>query len=176
MTDRQANRRQEDTLTETRQRSDYSPAERAFSVILQRRLQELLEGRRNSLDLLRKYPDEPARLGVIATPGNVARDGLRLDVVENLTWAAINFVRSDGSGGPVAQSVARDGSVVESRFFPTKFPHVVIDRVDRYRADSGQPLETTWSLRRVQNQRAQTQINRVLDALSVGIDLISLVR
>ncbi len=180
MPDRRASRRQGDPLTETRRRSDYTPAERAFSVILQRRLQELLEGRRNSLELLRRYPSQPGRLGIIATPGDLARDGLRVDVVESLTWAAIDFVRSDGTGGPVTQSVARDGSVVESRIFSTRYPHVVIERVDRYRAsdgdDGGEPVETTWRLRRVQNQRAQTQINRVLDALGVGIDLVGLIR
>ncbi len=180
MPDRPDSRRAPDPLTEPRQRSDYTPAERAFSVTLQRRLQELLEGRCNGFELLRRYPSEPGRLGVIAVPRDVPRNVLRLEVAEALTWAVIDFVRSDGSGGPVAQSVDRLGRLVESRLFPTRYPHVVIERVDRYAAGDGaeasQPLDTTWSLRRVQNQRAQTQINRVLDALSVGINLVGFLR
>ena len=101
---RRAGRREPDPLTETRQRSDYTPAERAFSVTLQSRLQELLEGRCNSLDLFRRYHSEPGRLGVVAIPRGVSRDGLRLEVAEALTWAAIDFVRFDGTGGPAAQS------------------------------------------------------------------------
>ncbi len=180
MSDRSASRREPDPLTETRQRSDYTPAERAFSTTLQRRLQDLLEGRCNGLSLLRRYPAQPGRLGVIALPRDVPRDGLRIEVAEALTWAAIDFVRSEGIGGPIAQSVDPHGRVVESRLFSTRYPHVVIERVDRYApgdgAEGSQPLDITWSLRRVQNQRAQTQINRVLDAVSVGIDLVGLLR
>ncbi len=180
MSDRPASRRELDPLTESRPRSDYTPAERAFSVTLQRRIQDLLEGRCNGFELFRRYPSEPRRLGVLAIPREVPRDGLRLEVVEALTWAAIDFVRSDGTGGPVAQSVDRHGRLVESRLFSTRYPHVVIERVDRYAAGDGavgdQPLDITWSFRRVQNQRAQTQINRVLDAVSVGIDLVGLLR
>jgi hypothetical protein len=149
-------------------------------VILHRRLNELLEGRCNSLELLRRYPAEPGRLGVIPIPREMPRDGLRLGVVEALIWEAIDFVRSEGACGPIGQSLAHDGSLVETRLFPTKYPHVVIVRVDRYASgegtDGSQPLETTWSLRRVQNQRSQVRINRVLDAVSVCISIVSLVR
>ncbi len=178
--ERRANRREWDPLTESRRRSEYTAAERAFSMVLHKRLEELLEGRRNSLQLLRRYPAEPGRLGVIPIPRELPRDGLRLGVVEALIWEAIAFVRSDGSCGPVGQSVARDGSLVETRLFSTRYPHVVIERVDRYASSEGtdgsQPLETTWSLRRVQNQRAQVNVNRVLDAVSVCVSLVSLVR
>jgi hypothetical protein len=176
MPSRRATKSQADPLTETRQRSDYTPAEQEFSVHLRRRLEDLLEGRRNTLNMLRRYPAELGRLGIIPISKTVSRDGLRLEVVEALTWASIDFVRADGAGGPVAQSVARDGSIVESQIFPTKYPHVVIERVDRYGTDGAQPLDTTWSLRRVQNQRAQTQVNRALDALSVALDVVGLIR
>src|SRR5262249_12688736 len=43
-----------DPLTGVRRRADYNAAERRLSLFLQQRLLELLEGRRNRLDLLRK--------------------------------------------------------------------------------------------------------------------------
>jgi hypothetical protein len=178
MPSRQATKSKADPLTDTRRRSDYTPAEQQFSAHLQKRLQDLLEGRSNTLGLLRRYPSGNGldRLGIIPIPKTVSRAGLRLEVVEALTWAGIDSVRSDGTGGPVAQSVARDGSTVELQIFPTRYPHVVIERVDRYGTEDGQPLDTTWSLRRVQNQRAQTQVNRVLDVLGVTLAVVGLVR
>jgi hypothetical protein len=166
-----------DPLTGTRRRADYNDAERRLSLFLQQRLLELLEGRRNRLDLLRKYPREPQRLGVVGTPREFPRAELRLPVVERLTWDAVEFIRADQAvGGPVSQSLLPDGGVVEFQTFPTKYPHILIERTDRYLADDPEPVETTWGLRRVQNQRKQTQINRLLDAANLAIDLFRTIR
>lgn len=165
-----------DVLTGSRARADYNEAERHFSQVLQQRLQEVLQGKRDRLALMRRYPDDPDRLGVMATPPAVLRGELRLAAVEGMIWDTINFVRLKASGGPIAQKSDGDGSVVELRTFPTKFPHIVLERSDRYQGDAPEPVETTWTLQRLQNQRTQTQINRLLDAANLLFELVRVVR
>jgi hypothetical protein len=168
--------RRDDPLRQPRQRADYNAAEQQFSLILQQRLQALLEGKSNSLALLRRYPNQPDRLGVMVTPARVPRDQLRLTTVERIVWDALDFVRPDAVGGPVAQSLAPDGSIVEHQIFSTRYPHIVIERTDRYVDDGSDPVEITWCLQRVQNQRTQTQFNRLLDAANLAIDLLRAIR
>jgi hypothetical protein len=164
-----------DSLTGPRGRADYTPAEQSFSELLLRQLHEVLEGKRDRLPLLRKYPGEPDRIGVIATP-QANGDRPRPDIAEHLTWAAIDFVRSRALGGPISQRTADDGSILETQDFPTKFPHIVIERVDCYEAGNTQPTDITWSLRRLQNQRTQTRINRVLDVANLLIEVVKFTR
>ena len=168
-------RARRDSLTGSRARADYTPAEQRFSEVLQRSLHEVLEGKRDHLALLRKYPNEPGRIGVISTP-SVQGQRPRPEVAERLTWEAIDFVRSRALGGPVSQRSAPDGSILEAQDFPTKYPHIVIERVDCYEPDASEPSDTTWSLRRLQNQRTQTRINRVLDVANLAIELVRFVR
>jgi hypothetical protein len=165
-----------DPLSGPRKRIDYSAAERRFSTVIQERLREVLEGRCNRVALLRRYPQEPDRLGCLRLPADLPRGDLRLDVVEQLTWEAIRFLRSDGPGGPVSQTVERDGGVAEQQTFPTQFPHIIIRRTDRYRQDEVDPAEITWCVERVQNQREQTQINRFLDAANLAFELLRFFR
>jgi hypothetical protein len=169
-------KRSKDLLTGSRQRAAYNAAEREFSLLLQQRLQDVLQGKRDRLPLLRRYPQDRDRLGIMSTPHTLARGDLRLATVEGLVWDTINFVRLKASGGPIAQRVDDDGSIVESRTFPTKFPHMVLERSDRYRDDDDEPVETTWTLQRLQNQRTQTQINRLLDAANLVFELVRVVR
>lgn len=158
-----------------RVRATYNAAEQQFSVLLQQRLQRLLEGKDNCLEVLRRYPDDPHRLGVMVTPRCVAREQLRLAVVERLVWDTIAFVRPDATGGPVAQAVDPDGDVIERQLFSTRYPHIVLERVDRYHGDDPQPTDTTYALRRVQNQRSQTQFNRLLDAANLAFEILRVI-
>lgn len=172
-------RRSEDRghpLMAARRRANYTAAEQAFSLALQERLQALLEGKRDHLEVLRRYPQEPGRLGVMALPPGVVAADLRAAVVETLLADAIGFVCADAAGGPIAQQVGADGSLFELQTFTTKFPHIVIQRTDRYRAGELEPIETTWCLQRVQNQRRQTQVNRMLDAINLAFEVVRLVR
>jgi hypothetical protein len=169
-------KRSRDVLTGSRVRADYNEAERQFSQVLQQRLQEVLQGKRERLALLRRYPNDPDRLGVMATPSSIVRQDLRLPAVEGMIWDTINFVRLKASGGPIAQKTNDDGSVVELRTFPTKFPHIVLERSDCFEGDAPEPVETTWTLQRLQNQRTQTQINRLLDAANLLFELVRVVR
>ncbi len=168
-------RLEETALRGQRARVPYNGAEQQFSLLLQQRLQRLLEGKDNCLEVLRRYPGDPHRLGVMVTPPGVPRDQLRLSVVERLIWDTIAFVRPDATGGPVAQDVATNGDIIERQLFSTRYPHIVIERVDRYGADDPVATETTYALRRVQNQRSQTQINRLLDAANLAFELLRLI-
>lgn len=166
-------------LTSVRKRAEYTDAERRFSTVLQERLTELLAGKCDQVALLRKYPQQPDRLGCLRLPDGVSRAQLRLPVVERLTWEAIAFLGTDAAGGPVSQSIAGDGGVVEVQAFATKYPHVLICRTDRYARNVGvdaDPVEITWSVQRLQNQRRQTQINRLLDAANLAFELVRVFR
>jgi hypothetical protein len=172
----QAVTRRDDPLRSPRQRAAYNAAEQQFSLALQQQLQALLEGKSNSLALLRRYPNQPDRLGVMATSAGLPREQLRLSTVEAIIWDAIDFVRTDTVGGPVSQTPTPDGCVVELQIFSTRYPHIVIERTDRYVGDESEPVEITWCLRRVQNQRAQTQFNRLLDAANLAFELLRVIR
>jgi hypothetical protein len=176
MASKQAVARQGDPLRSPRRRAAYNEAEQQFSLILQQRLRGLLEGRSDSLALLRQYLNEPDRLGVMVTPARVPRDRLRLPTVEAIIWDALRFLRPDAVGGPVSQHLTPDGSVEEYQIFSTRYPHILIERTDRYVGDELDPTEITWCLRRVQNQRAQTQFNRLLDAANLAFELLRTIR
>src|SRR5262249_33277985 len=132
--------------------------------------------KRNRLELMRRYPSEPNRLGVPETPRGLPRHELRLTVVEALISRLIEEICADPVGGPIAQALAPDGGVVQSQTFYTWLPHIVIERTDGYPADAPDPVEITWCLKRIQNQRAETRFNRLLDAANLAVDLIGVLR
>lgn len=170
-TDRQARPGlRESRLMAVRQPTRYTDAEQRFSAILQKRLDELLRGERNGLILFRKYPREPGRLGVMATPGALDPRELRIEVVEGMIRDAMLFLHADPHGGPTSQHQV-NGHLIETQKFTTKFPHIVIERTDVYDAATEEPIHIHWSASRVQNQRAATQINRMLDAANLGLDV-----
>ncbi len=150
----------------------YNAAERRYSALLAKRLEQLLRGQRNSLLLLRKYPDDPGRLGVMATPEGLDRSALRFPVVEKMSMDTIVFLTDRSPGGPIAQHSADGGGLVESRKYPTKYPHIVIERIDTYLPGAEAPESIQWCARRMQNQRTSTQINRMLDAANLGIEVV----
>ena len=148
-------------------------AEQRFSAALQKRLDELLRGERNTLMLLRKYPHEPKRIGVMAAP-SVDPTKLRVRVVERMIRDALLFLHADAHGGPCSQTPDGHGGLVEIRKYTTKFPHIVIERIDVFDAETGDTRHIQWCAMRLQNQRAATRINRILDATNLGIDVVKL--
>jgi len=160
----------ESRLMAVREPTHYTDAEQRFSAILQKRLDELLRGERNGLILFRKYPREPGRLGVMATPSELNPRELRVAVVEAMIRDAMLFLHADPHGGPTSQHRV-DGQLIETQKFTTKFPHIVIERTDVYDAATEDPIHIHWRASRVQNQRAATQINRMLDAANLGLDV-----
>jgi hypothetical protein len=151
----------------------YNASEQAFSKVAQTRLEELLRGELNALPLLRRYHREPRRLGVARAPRDIDRRALRLAVVERILTDLLQFLHAGtgAAGGPIAQS--RDhGQLLERQTFTTRFPHIIIERTDRFDARTREPLETEWVVRRIQNQRADVRVNRALDAANLGIELV----
>lgn len=171
----QQGNRVSDPVLGIRQRQRYNQSEQMFSQILQQRLDDVLEARRNELPLMRLYPGQSGRLGIMATPAGFPRQQLRLSVARMLVDQTIDFVRADDHGGPVSQIAGADGSLFEVQAFSTKYPHIVIERTDHFVGDETIPAEITWSLRRVQNQRHQTEINRIIDGASLVVDLLKIV-
>jgi hypothetical protein len=151
----------------------YRESEQRFSTALQSRLDQLLRGERNRIMLLRKYPDEPHRIGVMNTPGvDIAK--LRVHIVERMIRDSLLFLHADAHGGPCAQVHDGDNTLVETRKFTTWFPHIVIERIDVFDAETGDTRHIQWSAVRLQNQRAATRINRMLDAANLGLDVVKL--
>jgi hypothetical protein len=151
----------------------YRESEQRFSTALQARLDQLLRGERNRIMLLRKYPADSGRIGIMNTPG-VDTASLRVRIVERLIRDALLFLHADAHGGPCSQVRDGDDTLVETRKFTTKFPHIVIERVDVFDAESGDTRHIQWTAMRMQNQRAATRINRMLDAANLGLDVVKL--
>jgi hypothetical protein len=160
-------------LTSLRPRAIYTAAEQAFSLELFRRLEALLQGKRDRLDLVRKYPGEPHRLGVIATADCCAnRERLRLPVAERLSFDVLRFVEAKPVGGPVRQTVGTDGSVLEWQTFPTRYPEIVVERRDYYRRDEQVAEEITWCLRRISSAGGNRQVGQLLEVGRLAIELL----
>jgi hypothetical protein len=153
-----------------RARQSYTAVEQQFSVIVQRRLHQLLEGDRNELLIMRLYPDQPERLGVMGTPPSLDRASLRIPVVQPMLEDVVQFLAAGLPGGPTCQQKLTGGRVLERQSFPTRYPHVVIEREDLFAAN-GQCVQSTITAVRVQNQRAQTRTNRLLDLANLGFEL-----
>jgi hypothetical protein len=158
-------------LLSPRPTTAYNQDEQKFSVLLRERLDDLLRGRRNSLLILRKYHQDGNRLGIMKTPSDVVTENLRLPVVERMLRDTLIFLH-DGTPGsaPSRVSDTQDGTI-ETQSFTTKWPHIIVVRTDHYTGSAGEPTETIWQAQRVQNQRAQIRINRLLDVANLGIEV-----
>jgi hypothetical protein len=167
--------RSEGELFQPRSAAAYTTGEQAFSLWIQTRLEALLRGDTNHLPLLRRYHREPHRLGVPRTSAWINRSDLRLPVVEEIVTALLQFLHAGtgAAGGPIAQSWEEE-RLVERQTFTTRFPHIVIERIDRYDQETRDVLETEWIVKRFQNQRADVRLNRTLDAANLGIELIKM--
>lgn len=153
----------------------YNETEQQYSQLLYKRIEQLLKGQRNDLLILRKYPAQPDRLGAMPTPNDLDRAALRLDRVERMATDALVFLSAHSPGGPVAQQSDTAGSLVEVRKFPTRFPHIIIERTDVYRdASLERPDNVQWHARRLQNSHRSMRLNNMLDLLGLGVEAAKL--
>ncbi len=152
---------------------DYNSDERRYSVHVRETLMRLLRGDRQDLELLTKYHREPNRLGIVPAPPEVDAKSLRLEKVEEILSSTIRFLHDGTEGGPIAQcEQSCDGAIVQTRDFPTRFPHIVIVRQDTFEAEGREPIETTWCVYRLQNQRQGVRQNQILNALNLAVELL----
>lgn len=155
-----------------RSASTYNPTEQQYSMLLYNRIEQLLKGERNDLLVLRKYPHEPNRLGAMPTPATLDRAALRIEQIERMATDVLVFLSARGPGGPVGQQRDPDGRLQEVRKYPTRFPHIIIERTDQYgAADREVPEQIQWHARRVQNQRRNMRLNNMLDVASLGFEV-----
>jgi hypothetical protein len=156
---------------------EYNDQERLYSVHVRETLLRLLRGERGKLSLLAKYHDNPTHLGVLPVPRGVDAHALRLPRVEEILTSAVRFLHDGTEGGPIAQSKdAARGVILQQRDFPTRFPHIVIHRVDEFSVSESVPIKTTWQVLRLQNHRSNIQVNRFLDAANLGLSVLGFVR
>ncbi|MFN3648585.1 MAG: hypothetical protein ACK47B_03305 [Armatimonadota bacterium] len=156
----------------------YTEAERLYSASVQAALEELLQGRRHRIVLLRRHHAASGRaeqVEVLPAPAGVDRRGLRRPMVERILVSTIAFVRDISPGGPVFQREAGD-HLLETQHFSTKYPHIIIERLDAFHRRHRTPEFTEWRLCRTQNQRAETQINRWLDAANLALSFVDTLR
>jgi len=153
----------------------YNPDEQQFSRYIQGRLEKLLKGEMNCLPLMRRYHQESGRLGAPLPDSGLNERTLRLPVVEEVLTRVLLFLQTGMPGGPVAQETL-DGHLVERQLHTTRFPHIVIERIDTYDGRSRTPLETEWVIQRMQNQHVDTRINRLLDVANLGLEFFRAAR
>jgi hypothetical protein len=162
-------------LFAVREASLYNAAEQEFSRYLERKLQSLLKGELNRLPLLRRYYQELDRLAAPVPSHGLDRAALRLPVVEEMLIRVLVFLQTGMPGGPIAQESV-DSQVVERQLHTTRFPHILIERIDTFEAGSGIPLQTEWVAQRAQNQYVDTRINRVLNLANLGFEFFRAAR
>ena len=158
-------------LFSVRREMPYNESERLYSEHVQEGLEQLLAGTRSELILMRQYHDDPDRIAVLKSPPTADSEELRRPVIEQILTSTIVFVRDTSPGGPVFQRAADEG-VIETQYFGTRYPHIIVERRDRFDGSSDVPIYTEWRLRRMQNQRKETQINRVLDVATLGFTVL----
>lgn len=149
--------------------TEYTPEECQYSQMVQHRLEQLLDATCRQLAVMRSY-HEDGRLALLSAAPDVDRAGLRREVVEGLLCSMLAFVHDGSPGGPVFQRATRDG-LAETQLFGTRYPHIVIERLDVYDRSDRTPLYTEWRLRRTQNQKAETRVNRWLNVADIGMSL-----
>jgi hypothetical protein len=172
---RDAIRMPQDDLLGARRGADYTEAERKYSASVRAHLEELLQGRQRQMVLLRRDHRAPDRLAAMPAPAGVDRRHLRREVVEQILIATLAFVRDTADGGAIFQALRGD-RLIETQHFATRYPHIVIERVDAFNPADRAPLATEWRLRRVQNQRAETHFNRWLDAANLALSAFKTLR
>jgi len=151
---------------------DFNPSERRYGFHVRETLIKLLSGNRDALDLLTKYHREPGRLGVVPVPEGIDPRQLRLAKVEEILSCAIRFLHDGSDGGPLAQwEDPKRGLLLQKRDFPTRFPHIVLERTDSFDIVKLEPVASSWRVHRIQNQRQNIRINRVLDIMNLGVSL-----
>lgn len=154
---------------------EYEEDEQRYSAHVRETLLQMLRGNCDHLELVARYHQEPGRLGILPLPKDVHPESLRFTVVERILTDCIRFLHDGSEGGPATQT--RDearGIVVRVQDFPTRFPHIVLERTDDYDGTTLEPVRSVWSVYRLQNQRRNIQINRVLDAVGVGLNVLGM--
>lgn len=147
----------------------YTPAERLFSRFVQERMIRLLRGDEDSMLLMRHYGHDAAEISFFV-PSRLRQREMRPEVAEEIIHGVIRFLNPYAPGGPVSQEHV-GGELVETQIHPTHYPHIVLQRVDRFNDRNGECLVSEFSAVRLQNQRRSVLVNRALDVSNLALEL-----
>ena len=151
-------------------RIPYTPDEQRLSVLVQREIDHLLDGRHNHLVLLKLYPQRAAGGPVLRDvwPGVHANE-IRAEVATRMAADVLGFFGSLHGG--ITTQEAMDDLIVQGRTFSTAYPHIRLERYDIYDAITSEPLIGAWRARRTQNQLRETRRNRMLDLTLLTLEV-----
>jgi hypothetical protein len=157
-------------LLRPRDPAAYNPAERLFSEFIRKRVYCLLRGDINELLLMRRNwaPEEGIAFLI---PDRLSATDLRPAVGEEIISGVLRLLSPLPAGGPISQQL-NDAYLVECQAFPTQYPHVIIERIDVFEAESKSCHWMEWRAIRLQNQRRSTLINRALDLGNLAIEFV----
>lgn len=151
------------------QAQSYSQAEQKFSVFLERQLLRLLRGDADDLLLLRRYPSDRHEVGLFL-PKDLARTEIRADIGQRLVQQVLDFLNPMAPGGPVAQATRKD-RLVQTRLFPTRYAHILLERSDVFRS-GGEHLYSQIRAVRLETEKPSTILNRALDVGALALELV----
>ena len=152
-----------------RDASNYNTSEQEYSRYVGDQLEKLLKGDLNCLALMRRYHQDPGLLGAPLPKNGLDPLSLRVPVIEDVLSRVLVFLQTGMPGGPVVQE-PDNGRLVERQLHTTRFPHIVIERIDSFDPGSGTALETEWIVKRMQNQHSATRISRMMDIANLGLE------
>src|SRR5262245_4612551 len=97
--------REQQDLLGVRTDTPYTEGERRYSAAVQAALEELLQGKRHEIRLLRRYHESPPRIAVLPASRGIDRSDLRQAMLERILIATLTFIRAAAPGGCVYQAV-----------------------------------------------------------------------
>jgi len=168
-----------DDISASQPRLPYNTHEQQLSRLIQHEIDHLLIGRHDDIVLLKLYPrrgDDGPTLRSIWNGEDAA--AIRGHVAARMAADTLAFF-GPLHGGIITQE-QRDDLIVQARTFSTVYPHIRLERYDVYDSISSEPLVGSWRAQRIQNQRRETQTNRMVDlallALEISKSLFPLLR
>ena len=144
-----------------------SRAEQSFSSYAQRQLLRLLNGKEERFRLMRRYYD-PDEIGFFLPP-RLNKAEIRAGVAEDIVYGVLQFLQPFGMGGPIEQR-NRDEKLTETQLFPTRYPHLLVRRQDRYEKRGLRLTDIDWQVVSVRRQKSML-FEGVVDVGKLAIDI-----
>lgn len=156
-------------LMKVQPRLFYTHDEQQLNLFIQRELDRLLVGGTNQLLLLKLYPMGADGSAVSGDWPGITRSGVRWEIAEQIAADALNFF-GPLHGGVTTQEVIQE-IILQERKFTTAYPHIILERYECYDDHTSEPLLGAWRACRIQNQRRETQTNRLIDIALLGLEV-----
>lgn len=106
-------------------------------------------------------------------PSRLDKREIRPRVAQGVIQGVLQFLGPFGTGGPIVQHSKGD-HITESQLFPTRFPHVMVKRQDRYAIEGGRHMDVEWLLLCIGGKRKSSLFGRTLEMGKLALDLAKL--